>query len=238
MTAALEHPAELHQHHRDVSGGWLRPATFGVMDGLVSNVALVTGVLGGGASTHSVVVTGMAGLVAGACSMAVGEYTSVTSQADLVRAEINREQREIENNPADEERELAQIFERKGVSADLAGGVARELSANREEAWRTHVREELGVDPDDLPSPMVAAGASFASFALGAFVPVLPFLFGVSAVLPALLLTAFALLVTGGIVARLTACSLWFGGARQLLLGALSASVTFAVGLLVGTGLS
>lgn len=238
MTTAPEKPAELHHHHRDVSGGWLRPATFGVMDGLVSNVALVTGVLGGGASVHSVVVTGLAGLVAGACSMAVGEYTSVASQADLVRSEIAREQREIENHPAEEQRELAHILEGKGISAHLAHEVARELSANREEAWRMHVREELGVDPDDLPSAKVAAGASFASFAIGAFVPVLPFLFGVKAVLPALVLTALALVITGGIVARLTARPIWFGGTRQLLLGAVSASVTFAVGLLVGTGLS
>lgn len=238
MTEAAYHPAELHQHHRDVTGGWLRPATFGVMDGLVSNVALVTGVLGGGASTHAVVITGLAGMVAGACSMAVGEFTSVASQTELVEAEIAVEQRELERNPTEEEYELALIFQRKGLSAELAARVAQELSANPEEAWRTHVREELGVDPDDLPSPWVAAGASFVSFTVGALVPVLPFLLGMSAVLPALLLTAFALMLTGGVVARLTARPIWFGGGRQLLLGALSAAVTFGVGRLVGGGFS
>jgi vacuolar iron transporter family protein len=238
MTSALDRPAELHQHHRDVSGGWLRPASFGIMDGLVSNLALVTGVVGSGASTHTVVITGLAGLVAGACSMAVGEFTSVSSQAELMAAEIAVERRELKRNPAGEEQELAHIFERKGISPTLAGEVARELSANHEEAWRTHVREELGVDPDDLPSPWVAAGASFLSFAVGALLPLLPFLLGATTVLPALLVAVFALFGTGGVIARLTARPIWFGGGRQLLLGALSAAVTYSVGVLVGTGLA
>jgi VIT1/CCC1 family predicted Fe2+/Mn2+ transporter len=238
MTTALERPAELHQHHRDVNGGWLRPATFGVMDGLVSNLALVTGVVGGGASPHAVVVTGLAGLVAGACSMAVGEFTSVSSQSELVAAEIAVERRELKRVPEEEERELTEIYQAKGLSPKLARQVAAELSRNPDEAWRAHVREELGVDPDDLPSPWVAAGASFLSFAIGALVPLLPFLFGMGALLPALLLTGLALFATGGLVARLTARPVWFGGGRQLLLGAVSAAVTYGVGLLVGNGLS
>jgi len=238
MTTALERPAELHQHHRDVNGGWLRPATFGVMDGLVSNLALVTGVVGGGASPHAVVVTGLAGLVAGACSMAVGEFTSVSSQSELVAAEIAVERRELKRVPEEEERELTEIYQAKGLSPKLARQVAEELSRNPDEAWRAHVREELGVDPDDLPSPWVAAGASFLSFAIGALVPLLPFLFGMGALLPALLLTGLALFATGGLVARLTARPVWFGGGRQLLLGAVSAAVTYGVGLLVGNGLS
>jgi vacuolar iron transporter family protein len=238
MTTALGRPAELHQHHRDVNGGWLRPATFGVMDGLVSNLALVTGVVGGGASPHAVVVTGLAGLVAGACSMAVGEFTSVSSQSELVAAEIAVEQRELQRVPEEEERELTEIYQAKGLTPKLAREVAQELSRNPDEAWRAHVQEELGVDPDDLPSPWVAAGASFVSFAIGALVPVLPFLLGMGALLPALLLTGIALFATGGLVARLTARPVWFGGGRQLLLGAFSAAVTYGVGLLVGTGLS
>ena len=229
---------EIHHAHRDVTGGWLRPATFGVMDGLVSNVALVTGVLGGGASPHTIVITGLAGLVAGACSMAVGEFTSVSSQTELIQAEIATERRELDRHPAEERRELALMFESKGISPHLAAEVAAELSVHPEQAWRAHVREELGVDPDDLPSPWVAAVSSLVAFATGALIPVLPFLFGAASALPALALAAAALLGTGALVARLTARPSWFGGGRQLLLGALSAAVTYGVGLLVGAGLS
>jgi VIT1/CCC1 family predicted Fe2+/Mn2+ transporter len=230
--------AELHHSHRDVTGGWLRPATFGVMDGLVSNFALVAGVVGGGAGGHSVVLAGLAGLVAGACSMATGEYTSISSQNELTRAEIASEQHELKVHPDDELRELKLVFESKGVSSELADRVARALSEDHEVAWRVHVREELGVDPDDLPSPWVAAGSSFAAFAIGALLPLLPFLFGASSVLPALLVAVVALLLTGGIVAKLTGRPTWFGGGRQLLLGGLSAALTYGVGLLVGVGIS
>jgi VIT1/CCC1 family predicted Fe2+/Mn2+ transporter len=237
MTAALAEP-ELHHSHRDVTGGWLRPATFGVMDGLVSNFALVAGVVGGGATGKVVLVTGLAGLVAGACSMASGEFTSVSSQAELTQAEIAIERRELEIHPAEEERELALMYEAKGLRPELAAEVARELTANPEVALDVHVREELGVDPNDLPSPWVAAGSSFAAFAIGALIPLIPFAFGVGSVLPALLLSALGLVVTGGIVGKITARPFWYGGGRQLLLGGLSAAVTFAIGLAVGTGLN
>lgn len=229
---------EIHHAHRDVTGGWLRPASFGVMDGLVSNFALVAGVVGGGATGHAVVLTGLAGLVAGAASMATGEYTSVSSQAELTRAEIAVERSELDGHPDDELRELTRIFEAKGVRPQLAAAVARELSADPDVAWRVHVREELGVDPDDLPSPTVAAASSFAAFAVGALVPLLPYLVGATSVLPALLASGAGLLLTGALVARLTARPAWFGGTRQLVLGALAAAVTYGVGLLVGTGLS
>jgi VIT1/CCC1 family predicted Fe2+/Mn2+ transporter len=237
MTAALAEP-ELHHSHRDVTGGWLRPATFGVMDGLVSNFALVAGVVGGGATGKVVLVTGLAGLVAGACSMASGEFTSVSSQAELTQAEIAIERRELEIHPAEEQRELALMYEAKGLRPELAAEVARELTANPEVALDVHVREELGVDPNDLPSPWVAAGSSFAAFAIGALIPLIPFAFGVGSVLPALLLSALGLVVTGGIVGKITARPFWYGGGRQLLLGGLSAAVTFAIGLAVGTGLN
>ncbi len=229
---------ELHHAHRDVSGGWLRPATFGVMDGLVSNFSLVAGVVGGGASGHGVVLTGLAGLVAGACSMATGEYTSVSSQNDLTRAEIGAERHELVSNAAEEERELALIYRAKGLRPELAEEVARELSAQPEVVWRVHVREELGIDPDDLPSPWTAAISSFAAFALGALVPLVPFFFGATGVVTSLVLSAIALVAAGGIIARLTATPPWFGASRQLLLGALSAAVTYGVGLLVGSGVS
>ncbi|MEU4191298.1 VIT1/CCC1 transporter family protein [Kribbella sp. NPDC026611] len=239
MTADVaETPAELHHSHRDVTGGWLRPATFGVMDGLVSNFALVAGVVGGGATGKVVIMTGLAGLVAGACSMASGEFTSVSSQTELMKAEIEVERRELRIHPEEEERELAMMYEAKGLRPELAAQVARELTVDADVALDVHVREELGVDPNDLPSPWVAAGSSFAAFAVGALVPLIPFLFGAASVLPALLLSAIGLVVTGGIVGKITARPFWYGGGRQLLLGGLSAGVTFAIGLAVGTGLS
>ncbi|MEW1859957.1 VIT1/CCC1 transporter family protein [Streptomyces sp. NBC_00669] len=239
MTATADlGTAEIHHQHRDVTGGWLRPATFGVVDGLVSNFALVAGVVGGGAGTHTVLLTGLAGLTAGACSMATGEFVSVSSQNELAQAEIAREQHELATNPAGELRELTLAYQAKGVRQELAEEVARALTAEPDVAWRVHVREELGVDPDDLPSPWSAAGSSFAAFALGALVPLLPFVLGASGLVPALLASSAGLVVTGALTAKLTARSGWFGASRQLVLGGLSAAVTFGVGLLVGTGVS
>jgi vacuolar iron transporter family protein len=238
MSLSHTHSPEIHHAHRDVTGGWLRPATFGVMDGLVSNFSLVAGVVGGGATGSSVVLTGLASLVAGACSMASGEYASVSSQTELAQAEIAVERRELEGNPEGELAELTATYQAKGLRAELAAEVARELSADPEMVWRVHTREELGIDPDDLPSPWTAAGSSFAAFSVGAFIPLLPFLLGAGSIAVTLLLSALALLLTGAVVARLTARPLWFGGTRQLLLGGLSAAVTYGVGLLVGIGLS
>ena len=185
--------AEIHHGHRDVTGGWLRPAVFGVMDGLVSNTALIAGVAGGGVEPRTVVLTGLAGLVAGALSMATGEYTSVAAQTELARAEIQVERSEIARVPAAEEAELAGMYRARGVDPQTAREVARQLSANPEQAWRVHVREELGIDPDDLPSPWLAAGSSFAAFSLGALVPVLPYLLGAtSLLLPIAYVTAAA----------------------------------------------
>lgn len=232
------HSPEIHHAHRDVTGGWLRPATFGVMDGLVSNLALVSGVVGGGASTHAVILTGLAGMVAGACSMASGEFISVSSQTELMQAEIAVEQRELRTHPAEELAELTAIFEAKGIQPKLAAEVARELSADSEVAWRVHVREELGVDPDDLPSPWLAAGSSLTAFAIGALFPLLPFMFDKGGILLAVLFTAVALGVAGALVARLTARPPWFGASRQLVFAAVAAAITYGIGLLVGHGVS
>jgi|SRR5437868_10852 len=230
--------AEKHRHHRDVTGGWLRPAVFGGMDGLVSNFALISGVVGGGAPNTFVVVTGLAGLVAGACSMAVGEYTSVASQTELMQAEIAIEKAELARNPAGELAELKALYRARGLDAETAEKVATQLTAQPEMAWRVHVREELGVDPDDLPSPYVAAASSFCAFAVGAALPILPFLLGASGLLIAAILSVAGLLLAGGMVARLTARPWWTGALRQLLLGGFAAVVTFGIGSLVGTGLS
>ncbi|GHH53799.1 VIT1/CCC1 family predicted Fe2+/Mn2+ transporter [Streptomyces umbrinus] len=235
-TEATLHEAHRDNHtHRDVSGGWLRPAVFGAMDGLVSNLALMTGVAGGAVSHRTIVITGLAGLAAGAFSMAAGEYTSVASQRELVEAELDVERRELRKHPKDEERELAELYQARGVEPDLACEVARQLSKDPEQALEIHAREELGIDPGDLPSPSVAAVSSFGSFALGALLPVLPYLLGASALWPALLLAFLGLFACGAIVARVTAKSWWYSGLRQLALGGAAAGVTYALGTLFGT---
>ena len=221
-------------HHRDVNGGWLRPAVFGAVDGLVSNFALMTGVVGGAAEPSTVVLTGLAGLAAGAFSMAVGEYTSVASQRELVEAELEAERIELKRNPHGELAELAQLYVAKGVEPELAMEVARQLSADPDTLLAVHAREELGVDPEDLPSPLVAAASSFVCFALGALLPVLPYLLGATVLWPAALLAMLGLFGCGAAVARVTARTWWFSGLRQLALGGAAAAVTFLLGRLIG----
>ncbi|KOV70902.1 VIT1/CCC1 transporter family protein [Streptomyces sp. MMG1121] len=235
-TQAALHEAHRDNHtHRDVNGGWLRPAVFGAMDGLVSNLALMTGVAGGSVSHQTIVITGLAGLAAGAFSMAAGEYTSVASQRELVEAELDVERRELRKHPQDEENELAALYAARGVEPELAREVARQLSRDPEQALEIHAREELGIDPGDLPSPLVAAVSSFGSFALGALLPVLPFLFGVTALWPTLLLALVGLFGCGAVVAKVTARSWLYSGLRQLALGGAAAGVTYALGSLFGT---
>ena len=221
-------------HHRDVSGGWLRPAVFGAMDGLVTNVSLIAGVGGGGGSSHTIILTGLAGLAAGACSMAAGEYVSVSSQNELVQAEVNKERLELENNPVFEQAELATMLRARGVSAVTARQAAAEISAHPEKALAVHALEELGVDPGELPSPVVAAGASLASFAVGAIIPLIPYLFGLDVLAVALGLAAVAAIAGGGMVARLTDRPFWRGAVRQLVLGACAAAITYLIGVGVG----
>ena len=225
---------EHHQAHRDVTGGWLRPAVFGVTDGLVSNTALLAGVAGGGASTHLLIITGLAGLAAGAFSMATGEYVSVSSQTEVIRAEIELEKAEIALHPKAEEAELAGVFRQRGVDAVTAREVARQLSLDPEQAWRVHAREELGIDPDDLPSAWVATGSSFLAFALGALLPLLPYLLGAGSLLWPVVLGGLGLVAAGVLVSTFTNRSALYTGGRQLLLGAVAAALTYTVGSLVG----
>ena len=217
-------------HHRDVSGGWLRPAVFGAMDGLVTNVSLISGVGGGGVSRNAIILTGLAGLAAGAFSMATGEFVSVSSQNELIAAEVSKEKSELENNPDAEARELAAVFRQRGVDADLADQVARQVGRRPEEALRMHVQEELGVDHHELPSPYVAAGASLITFAIGALIPLLPYLFGFDSLLAALLVAGVAAFIGGGMVARITNHPFLRGAVRQLLLAAAAAGLTYAIG--------
>jgi VIT1/CCC1 family predicted Fe2+/Mn2+ transporter len=237
MTTEKEH-ADTHDHHgpehRDVSGGWLRPAVFGAMDGLVTNVSLIAGVGGGGGSQHAIVLTGLAGLAAGAFSMAAGEYVSVSSQNELIQSEVDKEQHELNTNAVAEQLELVGMLRRRGISAATAKLAAAEISAHPDKALAVHAFEELGVNPSDLPSPVVAAGASLVTFSAGAVIPLLPYLIGTDAFWAALGLAAIAAIVGGGLVARLTARPFWRGAVRQLVLGALAAGVTYLIGLAIG----
>jgi vacuolar iron transporter family protein len=231
--SAEQHGAIGHQH-RDVSGGWLRPAVFGAMDGLVTNVSLISGVGGGGLSQHTIVLTGLAGLAAGAFSMAAGEYVSVSSQNELVESEVAKERYELEHNPGGELAELEAMYRMRGVDPELAAAVARQISRRPDETLRLHVREELGVDPEELPSPVTAAGASLLTFAVGALIPLLPYLLGFDTLAAALILAAVAAFVGGGLVARITTRPFWRGALRQLVLAAVAAGLTYAIGTVAG----
>ena len=238
MTAeALE--AEAHDHrHADVSGGWLRAAVFGAMDGLVTNTALVAGVGGGRAESHAIVLAGVASLVAGAISMALGEYTSVKTQNEQLDLEVEKERRELERNPEGELAELTQMLRVRGVEDGLAREVAAQLSKDPESALRLHVVAELGLNPDDKPSPRVAAVSSFLTFGTGALLPLLPYLLGFSLLWPALLCGGAGLLVAGALSARFTPRPWWYAGLRQLLFGAVAAGITYAVGTAIGVAVS
>lgn len=225
----------IEHEHADVTGGWLRPAVFGASDGLVSNFALIAGVTGGSDDSGVVLLAGLAGLAGGALSMAAGEYISVRSQAEQAEGEIEIERLELERRPKAEERELAQMYVAKGLDQDLARQVAAQLSRNPAMALDVHVREELGIDVSDLPSARLAAASSFVSFAIGAAVPVLPYLFGAQGALPSLIVTLLGLFVCGAFVTRVTHRSWWYGGVRQVLVGAAAAAATYGIGSAVGT---
>lgn len=225
--------------HPDVTGGWLRPAVFGAMDGLVSNFALIAGIVGGTPGDHSrlVVLAGLAGLAAGAFSMAAGEYTSVASQSEFTAREIEVERREILARPQAEQAELAQMYIDRGIDRHLAEAIAAQVHADPELAVEVHAREELGVDPGNLPSPLTAAVSSFLAFAVGAALPVLPYVLGADSLLPALVVSLVALFACGAVVSSVTVRTWWYGGVRQMLLGGLAAAVTYAVGTLVGASI-
>ena len=220
--------------HRDVSGGALRPTVFGAVDGLVTNASLIAGVGGGGVSAHAVVLTGVAALVAGAFSMGTGEYISVTNQNELVHAEVNLERSMLARFPAAEQAELADYFREYGADDETAARMAAAVSKDPGTALRVHTREELGVDPNELPSPVLAGVASLFAFSLGALLPLLPYLLGLPVLAATLGVTAVALAAGGMIVGRLTGRPVLRSGVRQLALGALAIGVTFAIGSLVG----
>lgn len=222
------------REHRNVSGGWLRPAVFGAMDGLVTNSSLIAGIGGGGGAHGAIILTGIAGLIAGAFSMATGEYISVKSQNELTEAEIELERQQHARDRSGKLGRLTQLFMDKGVSPNLAEAVSRQISADPERAVATHVREELGLDPDDLPSPRTAAVASFISFTVGALVPLAPFLLGYPVLQAALVLAGLFAFGGGAAIAKLAGRPAFLGGLRQFTAAFLATGMAFFIGHLVG----
>lgn len=230
--------AQLEGRHRASSGGnALRAAVLGANDGLVSNLSLVMGVAGADLAPHAILITGLAGLLAGACSMAMGEWLSVTSSRELYEQQIATEARELEEMPAEEEEELALIYQAKGLGAEEAKALAHRLISNKSTALETLTREELGIDPKELGgSPMVAAATSFVLFAIGAAIPVIPF--AVLPLTPATVTSIGASLIVmfllGAGITVLTGRNALWSGLRQMAIGIAAAGVTYGLGKLIG----
>ena len=233
--------ARFEGRHRAIGGNALRAAVLGANDGLVSNLSLVMGVAGAALSGPAILVTGLAGLLAGACSMAMGEWLSVQSARELNQRQLAIEAEEITTAPEEEQQELALIYEAKGLTADEAQALAAKLMADPKSALDALAREELGIDPQELGgSAWAAAGTSFVLFAGGAIVPVAPFLFltGTNAVSVSLLASALALFLVGAAITLVTGRSVLSTGLRQLLFGVVAAGVTYGIGRLLGVTLA
>ena len=233
-------PPVIEHHHRDIQGGTARAAVFGVSDGLVSNVGLILGVAGADPAPGVVRVAGLAGLIAGAISMAAGEYNSMKVQAELLERELELERIELRRNPHVETVELAQIYQSRGIDPDSARRMAEDLMRDPETALQAHAREELGIDPESLGSPMGAATSSFAAFAVGALVPLAPWLFaaGTAATVASLVAAVVAAVAVGLAVGRFTERPWPRTVLRQVLFTVIPAGVTYAIGSAVGVGVS
>ena len=227
--------------HRAVGGNALRAAVLGANDGLCSNLSLVMGVAGASINPHGILMTGVAGLLAGACSMALGEWVSVTSSRELAEREIRIESSELTEDPAGEGEELQLIYEAKGLSSKDARRVVEQVLKDKEATLDALAREELGIDPTELGgSAEEAALASFLLFSLGATIPILPFFlpkYGI-ALLSSLLLSSVALFAIGAAITIFTGVAVWRSGGRQLLLGLAAAGLTFTIGHLIGVTLA
>lgn len=231
--------ARIEGRHRS-GGNALRAAVLGANDGLVSNLSLITGVAGVSVDTHLLLITGLAGLVAGACSMAMGEWLSVNSARELYRSQINTEATELEQAPDEEKEELILIYQAKGLPETQARNLADQLMSNKETALDTLVREELGIDPGELGGSAWAAGAtSFCLFAIGAIFPVLGLIFltGQTAIITGIVSSAIGLFVIGAGTSLFTGRGLLFSGLRQMMIGLLAAAVTFGIGRVIGVSL-
>ena len=225
-------------HHRNVSGGGARAAVFGISDGLVSNVSLILGMAGAHSSAGAVRLAGIAGLVGGAFSMAAGEYVSMRAQSELMERELDVERRAIQADPEDERRELAALYRSRGIEADLAEELSVKMMRDPELALETHAREELGFTPGQTGKPFEAALSSFVMFAIGACIPLLPWLFtgGTAAILWSVALAAAASFGVGVALSFFTGRSWLWSACRQLLIAVAAAGVTYTVGRLVGSG--
>jgi VIT1/CCC1 family predicted Fe2+/Mn2+ transporter len=233
--------ARLEGRHRATAGNALRAAVLGANDGLLSNLSLVMGVAGANLAPREILITGVAGLLAGAGSMALGEWLSVQSSRELYERQIGIEAEEIRTNPEEEAEELALIYQAKGLSEAHAREVAARLISTEQSALDTLAREELGIDPTELGgSALQAAGASFLLFAVGAIIPVLPFLMlsGQEAIVASLMASAVGLFGIGAGITLLTGRSLLFSGGRQVAVGLAAAALTFGVGRLIGVSLT
>jgi VIT1/CCC1 family predicted Fe2+/Mn2+ transporter len=225
-------------HHRDIRGGGARAAVFGVSDGLVTNVALVLGIAGASPGGSVVRLAGVAGLVAGSFSMAAGEYVSMTAQKELLERELEIERKALSRHPEGETIELRRLYEQRGIDPQVARDMASEVMSNPELALETHAREEMGISVENLGSPVQAALASFFTFALGAFIPLLPWLYsrGNNALLASMVLGAVAALTVGAVLAAFTERPMLRSALRQLIVAAVAAGVTYGVGRAIGAG--
>ena len=225
-----------HEHHRDVQGGAARAAVFGVSDGLLTNVSLILGVAAANPAAGIVRLAGFAGLVAGAFSMATGEFVSMSAQRELLEREVAIEREELRRHPESEHRELVALYVSRGVPVAAAEQVANAISSNPDLALEVHTREELGVAPGSTGSPMRAALSSFGAFSVGALVPLIPWFFaaGTAAVVASIILGALMSVAVGVAVAVFTGRSRVRTGARQLVIAMVAAAVTYGVGTAVG----
>lgn len=233
--------ARFEKRHRSVGGNALRAAVLGGNDGLVSNFSLVMGIAGATSGQSEVLLTGLAGLLAGALSMALGEWISVRSSQELYENQMNLEMEELEANPEGEEKELALIYLSKGIPEDQAAQMAKEVIENKGHAHEILVKEELGINSQDLKgSAMEAAITSFILFAIGAIIPVIPFFFlgGLKAVLFSALLSAIGLFGIGSAITLFTGKSVWYSGFRQVLFGLMAAAITFGIGKWIGVSIA
>jgi vacuolar iron transporter family protein len=233
--------ARAERWHRGASGNNLRAAVLGANDGLVSNFCLIMGVAGAGTPGRVILLTGLAGLIAGACSMALGEWLSVTNARELARTQLAKEAQEIEETPDSEENELALIYQAKGLPKSEARRVASVMMRDRKAALDTLAREELGLDPAELGgNPFTAAATSLALFASGAIFPVLPFLWlrGLPAMAASVLAAALGLAAMGVLTSLFNGRSPWFSAARQVVFGCAAAAVTYGLGAVLGVSLS
>lgn len=228
------------RQHRTVGGNAIRAAVLGGNDGLVSNFSLVMGVAGATAGQQGVLLAGLAGLLAGALSMALGEWISVKSSQELYENQMQLEMDELESNPEGERQEMVLIYMAKGMSEEQAHQMSNELMNDKDNAHQFLIREELGINPEELKgSAIEAAVYSFVLFSIGAVIPVLPFMFtsGMRAIISSVGLSTVGLFIIGAAITLFTGKNAWYSGIRQVVFGIAAATITFAIGHLIGVSI-